>query len=180
MVSARYKELTDMSALRPTIDISGKAITIDLPHLAFASLLGGWSAWFCRDAWLSGPNVENLILIAPASVLAVLLYLFVAAGCFRVHAKAEGAVPAPALAGGNGIKIAGSMVLLAAFVGAGPLIGFDVASFGYIFAMLVFLGERRIWVLVLAPLIFCLAVIYGFNRVLETPLPLFFFNGDGS
>jgi hypothetical protein len=170
-----------MSAARPTINISGRRIAIDLPHLAFATAIAGWSAWFFRDAWRSAPDIENLILIAPAATAAIILYGFVAAGCFQfVAGDAELEPLRPPLAASITIKIAGSMALLAAFVIAGPLIGFDIASFVYIFTMMLFLGERRILVLLLVPLIFCIAAIYCFNAILSTPLPLFFFSGDAS
>lgn len=72
------------------------------------------------------------------------------------------------------------MALLAAYAAGGPLIGFDVATFAYLLAMLLFLGERRIVVLVLVPGLFCAIAIYCFGTLLATPLPLLFFSGDGS
>ena len=170
-----------MAATQPTFNLSGRQIAIDLPHLAFATAIAGWCAWFLRDAWLSSPDVENMILIAPAGTAAIILYGFVAADCFhRVAGNAEPAPLRPPLAAATGIKILGAMVLLAALVVAGPLVGFDIASFVYLFAMMLFLGERRILVLLLVPLLFCIAAIYCFNAILSTPLPLFFFSGDAS
>jgi putative tricarboxylic transport membrane protein len=171
-----------MSAARPIIRFAGRKIAVDLPHLAFVSGIGAWSAWFCADAWHSNSGVENLILIVPVSAAAVILYLFIAAGCFRIADDAEGQRNSPRepLAIGIGLKIAGSMALLAAFVVTGPWIGFDVASFLYILATMAFLGERRILVLLLVPLVFCVAAIYCFNDLLQTPLPLFFAPGNAS
>ena len=170
-----------MAATQPTFQFRGRRIAVDLPHLAFATAISGWCAWFFRDAWLSASDVENLILIAPAATAAIILYGFVAAGCFRrIAGDAEPGPLRPPLAASIAIKIAGAMVLLAAFVVSGPLIGFDIASFVYLLAMMLFLGERRILVLLLVPLIFCIAAIYCFNAILSTPLPLFFFSGDAS
>lgn len=163
-----------MSAAHPTFELRGRTVSIDLPHLAFATAIAGWAAWFCWDAWHSGADVENLILILPASAAALVLYGFVVASCCRVVENAEPL--RPPLAKGVGVKVAGSMALLAGLVVAGPLVGFDVACFVYIAAMLAFLGERRIVILVLVPLIFCLIAIYGFSKILATPLPLFFFH----
>jgi hypothetical protein len=169
-----------MSAARPIIELAGRKIAVDVPHLAFATGIAAWIAWFCWDAWRSSPNIENLILIVPGSAAAVILYLFVAAGCFRAadDAAVQEISPRKPLAIGVGVKVAGSMALLAALVVTGPLIGFDVASFVYMLAMMAFLGERRIAVLLLGPLLFCVAVIYCFNKLLATPLPLFFFSGQ--
>lgn len=55
-----------------------------------------------------------------------------------------------------------------------------LVSFAYILAMLLFLGERRILVLLLVPALFCAIAIYCFDTILATPLPLLFFAGDTS
>jgi hypothetical protein len=171
-----------MSAARPVFQFAGRSIAIDLPHLAFVSVIGAWSAWFCRDAWRSNAGVENLILIVPISAAAVILYLFIAAGCFSMVGNADvpGNLPREPLAIGIGGKIAGSMALLAAFVVVAAWIGFDVATFLYVLGMMAFLGERRILVLLLVPLLFCVAAIYCFNNLLQTPLPLLFVPGNAS
>ena len=171
-----------MSSTRPVIEFAGRKIAVDAPHLVFATGIAGWIAWLCRDAWHSSPTVENLILIVPVSAAACLFYLFVAAGCFQLAGVAEDREPSSRkpLAGGVGVKITGSMALLAGLVVAGPLIGFDVACFVYLLATMAFLGERRIIVLLLVPLVFCVAVIYCFSTLLATPLPLFFFRGYGA
>lgn len=166
-----------MFRARPVIDFAGgRKIAVDIPHLIFATGLAGWAAWFCWDAWHASDSIENLILIVPVSAAAVLLYFFILVGCFeRVRETGEAQAPArKPLARGVALKVAGSMALLAAFVVAGPLIGFDVASFVYMFGMMFLLGERRILVLVLTPLVFCAAVIYCFATLLSTPLPLLF------
>ena len=159
----------------PTFALGRRRIAVDLPHLLFVSLIGGWAAWYGRDAWKAAADVENLILILPATIAAVILYLVVAAGCFRVVGDSEPEARA-SLGNGVGLKVAGAMALLAGLVTAGPLIGFDVACFAYILAMLALLGERRIPVLVLVPAVFCALVIYGFKILLATPLPLLFFH----
>jgi hypothetical protein len=167
-----------MSAANPIIAVKGRKVAIDLPHLAFATAIAGWVAWFCRDAWLSQPDVENMILILPASIFALTTYLFVVASCFKVVADGEPAAGRAPIAKGVAIKIAGSMILLGGYVVAGPMLGFDISSFVYMLAMMAFLGERRIIPLLVIPLMFCAVVIYGFNILLSTPLPLFFFHPD--
>ena len=142
-----------MSSTCPIVTLGGRKIAVDVPHLIFATLLAGWTAWYCWDASSASATVENLILILPISVAAVVLYFFVAAGCFhRVAAAGEPhTFGHKALAGGMVVKVVGSMALLAGFVTAGPRIGFDITSFAYVLGMMAFLGERRIWVLLLVP-----------------------------
>jgi len=160
------------------VRIDDRKIAVDLPHFVFATGIAAWSGWFCWNSWRSSPDVENLILIVPVSAGAVLLYLFVAASCFKIididQTEGSGASPREPLVRADVIKVAVSMALLAAFVVAGPTIGFDVASFTYMLAMMAFLGERRILVLLLVPLVFSVTVIYCFSSLLGTPLPLFF------
>ena len=162
-----------MAASRPTVRFGGRTVVLDLPHLLFASAIAGWCGWFGYDAWLAQRSVENLILIVPAAAATILLYLVIAVQCVRVVDAP--ATPSARRAGG---KVAGTMALLAAYAIAGPTIGFDVSSFAYILAMLVFLGERRIVVLLLVPALFCALVIGLFGIVLDTPLPLLLFPGE--
>ena len=169
-----------MASSQPRLTIGGRTIAIDLPHLAFATAIAAWCVWLCQDAWRAQKDVENLIMIVPASAMALILYIVVAAACFHI-VSVEDQNPAThrqPLSREIAAKIAGTMVLLAAYVVCAPLFGFDVASFIYILAMLLLLGERRILVLVLLPALFCVIVIYCFNTLLATSLPLLLFPGD--
>jgi hypothetical protein len=167
-----------MSVTRPVIEFAGRRIAADIPHFIFATGVAAWVAWFCWDAWRAGPNIENLILIVPVSVLAMILYVVVVAGCFKrldtVAAQHAPHASNEAMPREVAIKVGGSMVLLAVFVVAGPMLGFDIACFAYLLATIVLLGERRALVLLLVPLLFTAVVIYSFNTILSTPLPLFF------
>ena len=168
-----------MSTAQSTVSFATRKMAVDIPNLIFATAIAGWVAWFCWDAWRGSHAVENLILIAPVSAVALVLYFFVVAGCFKRIDQAEEQPTSPLepLARRTAIKIAGSMTLLAAFVLVGPLIGFDIACFAYILLMMAFLGERRFLVLLLVPLVFCVAVIYCFGTLLSTPLPVLLLRG---
>jgi hypothetical protein len=157
--------------------VSGRRVAVDLPHLAFATAIAGWCIWYGFDAWHAQRTVSNLILIVPATIGVAIIYLVIAAGCFHTFkpSQTQPASDREPLEPGMGVKVAGTMALLAAFVIAAPTIGFDVACFLYIEGMLLFLGERRIIVLILVPLLFCTLAIYCFSQLLNTPLPLFFF-----
>jgi hypothetical protein len=165
-----------------TLRLSGGQLEVDLPLVALATGIAGWAAWYCWDAWRGSSDVENMIMILPVSAAAILLYIFVLTGCFkRVDpTEAESSPSHPRTDRRTAIRIAGSMALLAGFVVAGPFIGFDIATFVFTLAMMAFLGERRILVLVAAPTLFTAGVIYSFNILLSTPLPLFFVWGHNS
>jgi hypothetical protein len=168
-----------MALSHPVISLGGSKIAVDVPHLAFVTAIVAWCVWFCRDAWLAQADVENLIMIVPASAAAGILYVFVAAGCFKAVGPTDRFESRRPLKSGVGVKIAGTMALLAALVVAGPLIGFDLASFVYILATMLLLGERRIIALLLVPALFCIVVIYCFDTILPIPLPLLF-GADGA
>ena len=166
-----------MASPQPADETSARGDRVDWPHLAFVTALGGWCTWFCVDAWRANAGIENLILIVPVSAVAFMLFVSVAAGCLR-SARRQGAPARAPLPAGMGRKVAASMVLLGAFVVAGPWLGFDIACFLYILLSMAALGERRVWVLILLPLVFCIAAIYCFNDLLQTPLPLLFAPGE--
>jgi hypothetical protein len=145
---------------------------VDLPHLLFVTAIAAWCGWYAFDAWRAQRTVANLILIVPVAVLALLMYLGIAVGCLR--RRAHGRKP---IEGGVGVKILVSMLLLGAFVLAGPLLGFDIACFGYVLLMMYFLGERRPRTLLAVPLLFAAIAVYCFTQLLYVPLPLAFFGG---
>jgi len=165
----------------PVFRIAGRRVAVDVAHLAFATGIVGWCVWFGLDAWQSQADVENLIMIVPAAIAALAFYVAILVGCFRVVGREDDAVSQRApLRAGMGAKIAGTMALLIAYVVTGPWIGFDVTSFGYILAMLLFLGERRWLVLLLVPTLFCVLAVYCFGTILGTPLPLLLVPDFGS
>lgn len=170
-----------MTATSPAVAPDGRKNTVDWPHLAFATAIAAWCAWYCWDAWAATADVENLILIVPATVVALALYAVIVRGCIRARTSQHTA-SAPArkpLDRAIAWKIAGTMAMLAALAILGPLIGFDIATFIYVLAMLLLLGERRIAVLILVPLLFGIVEIYAFNSILAIPLPMLLFHGGG-
>lgn len=171
-----------MSKAHPIIHFSGRDVAVDIPQVAFATCIAGWAAWYCWDAWHASAEVENLIMILPVSIIAIVLYFFVLSGSIKRVKKDEEAATAPneTVSRKTAIKIFGSMVLLGGFVIAGPYIGFDVASFLYMLLMMAFLGERRPVALVVISVLFSIVVIYCFSTLLATPLPVLIFRGQGS
>jgi hypothetical protein len=157
-------------------------IAVDIPHLLFVTAIAGWCAWYWLDAWMAAADIQNLSLIEPTAILAVVVYLLILPSCIRIRSAAHAAGPVlsprPALVPAFRTRIIGAMLLLALYVAASVTIGFDVASFCYILATLLFLGERRIAVLLLASAGFCAVAIYCFDTILATPLPLFFFGAE--
>jgi hypothetical protein len=70
------------------------------------------------------------------------------------------------------------MVLLGVYVLTMDRVGFDLATWLYILANLLFLGERRIWILLTVPLGFTAVAIYAFGTILQTPIPRLLGGGE--
>ena len=163
-----------MSPSRPGPRLGPWHVAVDVPHLLFILGAGGWVAWYGLDALRAGANIQNLSLIAPCVVLALGLALTIIANCFTLTRATPAPSPRAPLSADFRRRILGTMALLALYVAAAPFAGFDIATFVYILATLAFLGERRPFVLFLIPAVFCAVAIYGFDIILETPLPLLF------
>ncbi len=163
-----------MTLSRPVLRVGPWHIAVDVPHLLFILGAAGWVVWYGLDALRGGITIQNLSLIAPCVVFALALALAIIASCFSFSRATPAPSPRAPLSGDFRRRIIGTMVLLTLYVAAAPYAGFDIATFIYVLATLAFLGERRPVVLLLIPAIFCAVAIYGFDIILQTPLPLLF------
>jgi len=144
----------------------------DLPHALFLCAIAGWTIWYFLDARAASPDIQNLGLIAPAAAIVVILCGIGLAETITRTIAERTPLPWPFAR-----RILGTMVLLGVYVLTMDRIGFDLATWLYILANLLFLGERRIWVLLAVPLGFTAVAIYAFGTILQTPLPLLFGRG---
>jgi len=150
-------------------------VAVDVPHLLVLFAILGFCGWYLADARAASTDVQNLLLIEPAAILA-----FVFGAC--ILREAVSITRAPPTGFGRSrlrrsmlISIIGSMLLLAAYVGSMDFIGFDVATAAYILAMLLLLGERRPAVLLIGPILFAAVAVIGFQAVVSIPMPLALF-----
>ena len=152
-------------------------IRVDLPHALFLCTIAGWTIWYFLDARAASGDIQNLGLIAPAALIVVVLCAIGLAE--TIHFSRE---PASKLSGRDPLpwpfarRILGAMSLLGVYVLTMDRVGFDIATWAYILANLAFLGERRIWMLIVVPLAFTAAAVFAFGTVLQTPIPLLFGN----
>ncbi len=153
-----------------------RTVIVDLPHFLFLTGLVGFCAWYLRDAVTASNTMENLLLIEPAAIAAVMLYFVILRSVIRVVPDgrpdpASAAPPRPPLTPIVRARIFGGMALLAAYVGLMGVIGFDVATVLYVAATLALLGERRPLVLVVLPVAFGGVVVYAFRQLVTVPVP---------
>jgi hypothetical protein len=144
-------------------------VGVDVPHLLVLLAILGFCARYLFDARAASTDVQNLLLIEPAALLAFVFGALILRDVFSL-APAERPLLAPGTVG----KITGSMLLLAAYVAAMGFVGFDIATAIYVFASLRLLGERRIVVLLAVPILFAAVTIIGFKSVISLPMPLLF------
>ncbi len=157
--------------------IGSVRLVVEWGHLALVAGIAGFCVWYWLDARAASSNVQNLLLIQPAALLALGLCVVVAAGSIRVHRNRTGgdeAAPEPehapkhATRDWRGIQIA---ALLGLFVASLLCAGFDVATFVFMAAGMYVLGERRPLLLAGYSAGFAAAMSYAFKFMLSVPVP---------
>ncbi len=147
-------------------------VVVDLPHFLFLTGLVGFCAWYFVDAHIASNTLENLLLIEPAVIAAVILYLVILRDVIRVVPNPDvAAVLRAPLSPLVRVRIFGGMALLIAYVALMGVIGFDVATVLYVAATLALLGERRPVMLIILPLVFGAVVVYAFRQMVTVPVP---------
>ena len=123
-------------------------------HLVFLMAVVGFCLWLLADAYEASPTLTNLGAIVPGAVLAALFGLVILAQEMRAwtlgepaEAEGEAALLGPARLTEDGRSTGPKpyvlMALVSGFVMLVPVVGFDIATFAFIAAGLVALGERR-------------------------------------
>lgn len=162
-------------------------IRFDVGHVLFVFALGAYCIWYLFDTRRASTNYQNLLLIEPAVIFAVLLLLVILKSIVSIERSERAAeVSPPAVATEEiasdepaedgptvGMAVA-AMALMAVYVAAIPYIGFDGASLLFIATAIFMQGERRPAVLVLVPIGFVVVVVYGFKQLLPIPIPTLF------
>jgi putative tricarboxylic transport membrane protein len=144
----------------------------DWGQIAFTTAVAGWIVWYYFDARAASSNLQNMLLIRPATIVALILYcvvifqaLNVAPDEPRTGRSPEGAKsPASLRAPGIAASLIAYVVLL-------PYLGFDIATFLFVAATMVVAGERRWWVALLFAAAFSAFLALAFKFALSTPVP---------
>jgi hypothetical protein len=139
-------------------------------HLALLAVIAGVVIYYWMDTRATSLRLNNILLVQPASVLALLLVLLVLPQCFRrVASDAPEAQPTDFTELG---KVALLTAAFGAFVFSLETIGFDIGTFLFMVVALFLCGERRWWVLLPFSAIFTTALIYGYGYLIPFPFPL--------
>jgi hypothetical protein len=139
-------------------------------HLALLTFIAIVAIAYLLDARSASLSANNLLLVQPAAILALVLILFVLPQCFRrVNADAPAAQPTDFSELG---KVAALVAALTLFILSLEVAGFDVATFVFMLVALFICGERRWWVILPFSAVFTLLLIYGYGALIPFPFPL--------
>lgn len=133
------------------------------------------SIWYLIDAYRASATTENLLLILPAGIVVIGLSLWILVTSLLNKESAE---PVPEKEKEEEkkekkeVSIIGAMMILAGYVLSMNYIGFDVATFLFIAALMFLQGERRIGMLAGFSLIFSFLVSIFFQYMIPYPMPM--------
>lgn len=147
-------------------------VAIDVPHLLVLLCIEAFCLWYLLDARAASTDVQNLLLIEPAAFLAFIFFFLILRDIVKIAGAPVAMEPRDRLARGKIIRVVGSMALLGMYVGAMDFIGFDLATALYVFGSLALLGERRVWVLAITPIVFAGVAVFAFKEVVSIPFPV--------
>ena len=139
-------------------------------HLLLLAVIGGTVLAYLLDARATSLRINNLLLVQPASILALILVVLVVPQCFRRVSPEAEAQPAESLTDLG--KVAALSAAFGAFVLALEPVGFDVATFAFMVVALFICGERRWWLNLGFSAVFTILLIYGYGAIIPFPFPL--------
>ena len=159
--------------------IRGRGYQIDWLHLSFITLVAAGVLWYLLDARSVSLSVNNLLLIQPLAIFALVRYAVIVPQCFRrTDAVEQDKAPAvhdplqPQLPEGRALaRVAFLGLALGAFVFSLNPLGFDLAIWLFALITMAICGERRPIPLAVYPLAVALVAVYGFRMLIHYPMP---------
>ncbi|GAB4359476.1 MAG: hypothetical protein Kow00114_12420 [Kiloniellaceae bacterium] len=146
---------------------------VDWGHLALLLAICGVVAAYLLDARATSLKINNLLLVEPAAIIALILAAIVLPQCFpRKSEDGDGELQAPAENWRNLAKIGALAAAFGAFALSLEAAGFDVATFLFVALGLYICGERKLWVIALFSAVFTLVIVYGYQMLVPYPFPL--------
>lgn len=140
-------------------------------HLLLLTVIVGVVIAYLLDTRAASLRINNLLLVQPASILALILAALVLPGIFP-RSEATEEEPEKKETTGDLVRV---FLLIAALAGLAfslETIGFDIATFAFMVVALAICGEKRWWVNLGFSAIFTVALIYGYGSITPFPFPL--------
>lgn len=158
--------------------IGGHVYKVDWGHLLFVTLIAVAVLWYLLDTRSVSLRINNVLLVQPVAIFALLMYLLIIPQCFRradspeeVEKAADDPL-APALPREARalIKIGIVAAALGVLVFTLNVIGFDVAIWLFCVVVMLVCNERRPLPLIVYPLAVTLILVYGFRALMPYPM----------
>lgn len=156
------------------------AFEVDWGHLIFLAIIAAAVLWYLLDAMSVSLNIHNLLLVAPLSVAALGLCVVIVPQCFRRRGAEERPARDDMHAAGSAVlrspdkksllPIGGVALSLGLYVSLLNVIGFDVATWLFVFAVMLICGERRPIALMVYPMVVAVVLVLGFRALLPYPM----------
>lgn len=143
-----------------------------LPELTLAGFFLLLSCWYLTDAYRASSSTENLLLILPASIVVIALCLWIIGRTLYEAMQNRAQESEEEKPERKQVSVFGAMCILAGFVLSMDWIGFDVATFLFMVALMFLQGERRPFWLGCFPLVFAVLVSLFFEYMIPYPMPM--------
>lgn len=140
---------------------------LSLTHAVFLALVAVITCYITWSAVSASTRLYNLIVVVPVAGIIGVLLVAVLWQALRGTAP-DGDMP-------DGRATLGDIVLLVGFgvfCLALTQVGFDVATFLFVWAGVAFGGERRLWLPPLFAAVFTLILVKFFGNLFPFPMPL--------
>jgi hypothetical protein len=145
---------------------------IEWGHLALVLLFAALTAAYLYDSWSASSALENLILIAPGSMVALGLCAIIIIGIFRGQSSRAYDIPrtSPDEPWVVRHRVTIYIVLFGLYALGLETVGYDLATILFVAAALVLHGERRPVPLTAFSLGFSGIVVWAFKAMLSFPM----------
>jgi hypothetical protein len=151
--------------------VAGRTYEVDWGHVLVATLVAGACVWYLADARATSTNVQNLLLVQPATILALILYVLILPQCVRRVADTPDQAALPGAARWTDLgRVAALAAAFGFFTFSLDRLGFDAGTWIFVTVGLFICGERRAWVLAVFPPVFTAAVVVGYQQLLPYPI----------
>ena len=148
-------------------------IRADGGHLAFATALTAFIAWYGYSTYEAARATADLLLILPGTVFMLLLYGLLLLKEIRVEGSAREQPVSLARGGAERSLLVKQWIYVGAMAGfliVAPLAGIEIGSFAFTAATLWLLGSNRIFFNVALSAVFALFISYVFVHLLGLPI----------
>ncbi|OKH88865.1 tripartite tricarboxylate transporter TctB family protein [Thalassospira sp. TSL5-1] len=153
--------------------MSGRQSSLSLSHLAFLALIAAAAIFLNWSAISASTKLYNLVVVVPVGIALLLLVAGIIIKNLQNPNKAAPKEPLEQRANRRATLI--DLVLLGLFAALCfglTTVGFDIATFLFVWVGIVIGGEKRWWLPPLYAALFTLFLVEGFGSLFPFPMPL--------